>query len=121
MGENILTALSSLLTAAPTTAVPLLNIIGQHMQGNAATNQSLTTLLTQMASNPSAAATYSALIAALPNVPQSVIVEIEGAVAVASNPVAYAQAMTRAQAALTAANSTSALGGILAGLSLPAV
>jgi hypothetical protein len=123
MGVNILTelsGLSSLLSGSASTAVPILNAIGLHLQGNSNTNTSLSNLLMQMHDNPAAAPTYAALIAALPNVPEAVLVEINGAVAVATDKVAFAQALTRAQAALAASNSTSAIGGLLAGLSVPA-
>jgi len=123
MGQNVFTmlsGLSGLLTSAPTVAIPLLNALGVHMQGNANTNTSIGALLEQMQAHPEAAVTYEALISALPNVPPAVLTELEGASALASDKVAYVQAMIRAKAALGGATSTSALGGILAGLSLPA-
>jgi hypothetical protein len=123
MGENIfaaLSGLSGLLTSAPSIGIPILNALGQHMQGNTNTNASLNTLLEQMQSNPVNAATYAALIASLPNVPPGVLNEVNGAVALASNPTAYIQAIIAAKAELNNATSNSAIGGILAGLTLPA-
>ena len=117
---DVLSGLSGLLTSAPTTAIPLLNAIGTHLQGNANTNASLGSLLDQMQSNPAAAATYAALIASLPNVPKEVLTEVNGAVALASNQIAYVQAIIAAKQALNSSNSTSAIGGLLAGLQLPA-
>jgi hypothetical protein len=123
MGENILAALgglSGLLTSAPSVGIPILNAIGQHMQGNSNTNASLSNLLSQMQSNPGSAATYAALIASLPNVPAGVLTEVEGAVALASNVTAYVQAIVAAKQALNEATSNSGIGSILAGLTVPA-
>lgn len=122
MGENIITmlsGLSGLITSAPSAAIPLLNALGVHMQGNASTNSSISTLLEQMQAHPEAATTYEALISALPNVPPAVITEIDGASALASDKTAYIEAMIRAKAALTAATNSSTIGSILAGLTLP--
>jgi hypothetical protein len=119
MGENIfaaLSGLSGLITSSPALGIPILNAIGQHMQGNSNTNQSLSTLLEQMQANPAAAATYAALIASLPNVPAGVLNEVNGAVALASNQTAYIQAIVAAKAELTTATSNSSIGAILAGL-----
>ena len=120
MGVNIVSELSTLLTSAPTIGIPILNALGQHMQGNGNTMASLNSLLAQMQSNPAAAPTYAALIASLPNVPPGVLNEVEGAVALASNETAYVQAIVAAKAALTEATSNSSIGAILAGLTVPA-
>lgn len=118
---EVLTSLSSLLTTSgPQVAVPILNAIGSHMQGNSNTNTSLSTLLEQMQANPSAAATYAALIASLPNVPPGVLNEVTGAVALASNQTAYVQAIIAAKAELNTATSNAGIGAILAGLKPPA-
>lgn len=117
---DIFSALSTMFSAGGPAAISALNAIGTHMQGTATTNQSVGDLLTQMQSNPANAATYAALIVSLPNVPAGVKTEVEGAVALASNQIAYVQAIIAAKQALNQANSTSALGGLLAGLSLPA-
>jgi hypothetical protein len=122
MGQNILqmlSGLSGLITSAPTVAVPLLNALGVHMQGNSSTNSSITALLDQMQAHPEAAVTYEALISALPNVPAGVLTELDGAAALASDKTAYVEAMIRAKAALGAATSNSAIGSILAGLTVP--
>ena len=120
--SNIGSVLSGLLSNSATagTGITILQSIGTHMQGNAATNSSLASLLEQMQANPANAATYAALIAALPNVPGAVLTEINGAVALASDHTAYVEAIIRAKAALNTATSTSSLGGILAGLTPPA-
>lgn len=117
--SDILSSLSSLLTAAPTTAIPVLNAIGTHLQGNTNTNTSLASLLDQMQSNPAAAPTYAALIASLPNVPAAVLTEVNGAVALAADHTAYVQAIVAAKQALNTASSTSAIGSLLAGLTIP--
>lgn len=120
VATDILTELSSLLTSAPTTSIPILNAIGQHLQGNTNTNTSLSTLLDQMQANPAAAATYAALIASLPNVPPAVLTSVNGAVALVSNTTAYIQEILVAKQALNSATSTTSIGNILAGLTLPA-
>lgn len=117
--ENILSTLSTLLTSSSTTAIPLLNAIGTHLQGNTNTNSSLASLLDQMQANPSAAPTYAALIASLPNVPAAVLTAVNGAVALDTNSTAFVQQVLEAKQALNQASSTNALGSLLAGLTLP--
>ena len=107
----------NMLTSNPRQGMSLVAALTQHSAGTTATTQSLDNLLDQMGQNPAAAPTYAALIAALPNVPQSVIVEVNGAVTVASDKVAYAEAMTRAKSALTSSvPASTGIAGFLDGI-----